>query len=109
MKIAKSLLLIVGVSLFSSTAVYAHSHLSKEEVKAQAVELCVNEAQKRYGKDSIVYRDEKAKLNRDPSRAKWNKSLKGATVKMRIKPESKRTSKYSCLVKTDRTITFFKA
>ena len=90
-------------------AAMADGHLSKSEVKAQAVQMCHAEAEKKYGVDSIVYSDDKAKISRDTSRAKWNKSLKGAMVKMKIKPKSKRAYKYNCLVKTDKTITFFKA
>lgn len=109
MKIVKSAVFACVFNLAAIPAVLADSHLSKAEVKAQAVEMCVTEAEKRYGENAIVYKDEQARIERDPSRAKWNKSLQGAMVKMKIKPQSKRTSKYSCLVKTDRTITFFKS
>ena len=108
MNLVKTLVIAAVLNTAAGTVAMAQDNLSKAEVKEQAVDICHTEAQRRYGENAIVYSDETARYSRDTSRAKWNKSLRGAMVKMRIKGKSKRSTKYECLVKTDRTVTFFK-
>lgn len=78
----------------------AQSDDVKAQVQAEAAALCQSNAQSRYGDTSIKSMSEKVK---------WSNGLKGAVVKMKIKPEKKRASKYSCVVSADRTVTFYKA
>ena len=86
-------LLTVGLSSASAR------EMTKEEVKSQAVEMCQEAAKSRYGENSVVSISKKAK---------WNNSLKGASVKLKIKPEAKRKSSYSCIVYVDEKVTFSK-
>jgi predicted negative regulator of RcsB-dependent stress response len=74
--------------------------MSKEEVKSKAVEMCQQAAQSRYGENSVLSISKKAK---------WDNSLKGASVRLKIKPESKRKSNYSCIVYVDKKVTFSKS
>ena len=97
--------IVLTLLLVSNTR--ADNHLTQQEVKEQAAKLCLAEAEKKYGVGAVLDKD-KARIIRDPSRAKWNKSLQGAMVKMKIKPQAKRANKYACLLKTDKSITFFK-
>jgi hypothetical protein len=75
------------------------AEMSKDEVKSQAVEMCQEAAKERYGENSVISVSKKAK---------WNNSLRGASVKLKIKPESKRKSNYSCIVYVDKKVTFSK-
>jgi hypothetical protein len=93
--IAASLTLL-AVSLSSVSA----AEMSKEEVKSKAVEMCQEAAESRYGENSVVSIGKKAK---------WNNSLKGASVRLKIKPESKRKANYSCIVYVDKKVTFSKS
>lgn len=108
MNVAKSLIVAVSLNLLTGVAVMAQEKASKSELRAMAVETCHAAAKEKYGDNAIVDSDEFAKVYRDVSRVKWHRSLKGMVLNMKIKPESKRKSKYTCLVKTDRTVTFFK-
>lgn len=82
------------------TTVSAQAQLSKSQVKEQAIETCQTEAKQRYGADSILSTGDKAK---------WKKGLKGAAVKLKIKPEAKRATKYMCVLGLDSSVTFYKA
>ena len=55
MKTFKPLAIAVLLNLAASPVALADGHLSKSQVKEQAVELCHSEAEKRYGVGSIVY------------------------------------------------------
>lgn len=87
-------------SVFTSINVAAQSDDDKAQLENMAVDICQNTAQQRYGENSIKSVSKKAK---------WSKGLKGAAVKMKIKPESKRSSKYQCVVSLDKTVTFYKS
>ena len=78
----------------------AQTELSKDEVKAQVIEACQTEAKARYGDDSIHYIS---------SKVKWMRAMGGASVKMKVKPESKRIVKYSCVLQQDKLVKFYKA
>lgn len=109
MNIAKTLLLAVTLNLSAGAAVMAQEKASKSELRAIAVESCLAAAKEKYGVDSVVDSEDFAKVYRNSSRVRWHSSLKGMTVKMKIKPESKRKGKYTCLVKSDKSVSFFKA
>ena len=109
MKTAKYLALIATINFLFALPVSAEQKATKSELRAMAVETCLNEAQNRYGENSVVDSDELASVYRDASRVRWNRGLKGMMVKMKIKPDSKRKAKYTCVVKTDKSVQFFKA
>lgn len=95
----RKVLVSAALGLVISTQVQAQT-LSKEEVMANAMDLCQQAAQKRYGDDSVKALGRKAK---------WSKGLNGASVKMKIKPKSKKARKYNCVVGTDSSTKFYKA
>ncbi len=109
MNIAKTLLVAIALNLSTGVAVMAQDKASKSELRAMAVESCLEAAKEKYGADSVVDTEEFAKVYRNTSRVRWHSSLKGMTVQMKIKPQSKRKGKYTCLVRTDRSVSFFKA
>lgn len=94
---------VIIVSVFSAAIalpVSAQSQADKASITSQAIEICQKEAQNRYGENSV---------KKIASKAKWSSGLKGSAVLMKIKPKSKRPSKYSCVVGIDKSVTFFKA
>jgi hypothetical protein len=95
----KPLLLACVINVIGSSAVLAQTELTKSEVKAQAIEACQTEAKKRYGQDSIKFIGNKVK---------WKNGMGGALVKMKVKPESKRVTKYSCVLQKDKLVKFYK-
>lgn len=97
-KINKTLVVVFGASLLMSFV--AQAELTKTQVKEQAIEICQNEAKSRYGESSVKFVGKKAK---------WVKDLKGASIKLKIKPQAKRTSNYSCVLGLDNSVTFYKA
>lgn len=97
-KYNRSLITAFGASLLISFA--AQAELTKTQAKEQAIETCQNEAKSRYGESSIKSVGKKAK---------WVKDLKGASINLKIKPKSKRASKYSCVLGLDNSVTFYKA
>ena len=99
-KFLKPLILACVINLVGSSAVLAQAELTKSEVRAQAVEACQTEAIKRFGEDSV---------KSIGSKTKWKKAMGGAVVKMRVKPQSKRVIKYSCVLQKDKTVKFYKA
>jgi hypothetical protein len=99
-KLLKPLLMACTLNVIVSSAAIAQAELSKEEVKDQVIEACQNEAKRSYGEDSIQYISHKTK---------WMKAMGGASVKMKIKPESKRVTKYSCVLQQDKVVKFYKA
>ena len=109
MNIAKTLVVAVVLNLLATASVMAEEMASKSELRAIAVEACLTAAKDKYGAESVIDSDEIAKVYRDTSRVRWNRGLKGMVVKMKIKPQSKRKAKYNCLVKTDKSVRFFKA
>lgn len=98
-KYLKPLVIACVLNLIASSAVLAQTELTKSEVKLQAVEACQTEAKKRYGEDSIKYIGTKVK---------WMKGMGGGLVKMKVKPKSKRTTKYSCVLQKDKIVKFYK-
>jgi hypothetical protein len=109
MKFAKPLLIAAAVNLSFAMASQAQEELSKEQLKEIAFDSCVESAKSRYGAESIVDFDKLAKTYSSKKRIKWQSGLSGVTVNMKIKPEKKRKAKYICLVKTDKTVEFFKS
>ena len=99
-KFIKPLIIACVLNVIGTSAVLAQTELTKSEVKAQAIEACQTEAKKRYGEDSIQYIG---------SKVKWMKAMGGASVKMKVKPESKRVTKYSCVLQKDKLVKFYKA
>ena len=100
MKITKTVLVAALLNLSVGMAAHAQDELSEAELREIAVETCQTSAKARYGDDSIVGMEK---------RAKWKGDLNGVMVKMRIKAESKPKRNYFCVVKTDKSVSFFKA
>jgi hypothetical protein len=98
--INKSLVMLSIVGLFFSSAVMAKIELTKDQVKQQVVQACELEAKNRYGEKAIKNIGKKSK---------WMKGLKGASIKLKVKPEAKRLTKYSCVLAVDSSVTFYKA
>jgi hypothetical protein len=98
-KFIKTLLVACAINVIGSSAVLAQVELTKDETKAQVVEACQMEAKKRYGDDSIQYIS---------SKVKWMKAMGGASVKMKVKPEAKRLTKYKCVLQQDQLVRFYK-
>lgn len=93
---------VIIVSAFSAAVALPVSALTLEDkasITSQAIEICQNEAQNRYGEDSI---------KKIGSTAKWSNGLKGSAVKMKIKARSNKPRKYSCVVGLDKSVTFYK-
>ena len=99
-KFMKPLLIACLLNVIASSAVLAQTNLTKSEVKAQTIEACQTEAKRRYGEDSIKFISTKVK---------WNSGMGGALVKMKLKPQSKRVTKYSCVLQQDQLVKFYKA
>lgn len=78
----------------------AKSDPEKTEIIKTAISTCESAAQNRYGANSIKSISD---------RVKWSSGLNGALVKMKIKPQAKRSQKYHCVVDINETATFFKA
>lgn len=95
-QIATASIALLTIGLSSANA----EDMTKDELKSQAVDMCQEAAKNRYGENSVVSISKKAK---------WNNSLKGASVRLKIKPESKRKSNYSCIVYVDKKVTFSKS
>ena len=98
-KFIKPLVIACVLNVIGSSAVIAQTELTKNEAKTQVIEACQIEAKKRYGKNSIKYIGKKTK---------WMNGMSGASVKMRVKLESKRAIKYSCVLQTDKLVKFYK-
>ncbi|WP_339719869.1 hypothetical protein [uncultured Paraglaciecola sp.] len=98
-KIIKPLLLACAINVLGSSVVFADVELTRDETKSKVVEACQTEAKKRYGEDSIEYISHKVK---------WMKAMGGAAVKMKVKPEAKRITKYSCVLQQDQLVRFYK-
>ena len=98
-KFIKPLVIACVLSVIGSSAVLAQTELTKGETKTQVIEACQTEAKKRYGDDSIQYIS---------SKVKWMKAMGGAAVKMKVKPESKRVTNYSCVLQQDQVVKFYK-
>ena len=104
-KFIKPLVIACVLHIIGTTAVVAQTQLTtqiqltKKEVKAIAVEVCQAEAKKRFGQDSIKHIGNKAK---------WMNGMGGASVKIKVKPQSKRVTKYSCVLQRDKLVKFYK-
>jgi hypothetical protein len=99
-KFMKPLVIACLLNVIGSSAVLAQTNLTKNEVKAQTIEACQTAAKKRYGEDSIKSIGKKVK---------WKNGMGGASVKMKLKPKSKRLTKYSCVLQPDQLVRFYKA
>jgi len=99
-KFLKPLFIVCVLNVVGSSTAIAQAELTRDEVQAQVIEACQTEAKKRYGEDSIEYISHKTK---------WMKAMGGALVKMKVKPESKRVTKYSCVLQQDSVVRFYKA
>jgi hypothetical protein len=99
-KFLKPLVIACVLNVLGSSVVFAQNDFTKNEMKSQAVEACQIAAKKRYGEDSIKYISNKTK---------WMDAMGGASVKMKIKPQSKRVTKYSCVLQKDSLVKFYKA
>lgn len=95
----KPLVLACALNLLGTSAVLAQVELTKDEAKKQVVEACEVEAKKRYGANSVEYIS---------SKIKWMKAMGGAAVKMKVKPEAKRVTKYQCVLQQDQVVRFYK-
>jgi hypothetical protein len=99
-KFLQPLVIACVLNVIGTSVVMAQTELTKDEVKAQVIEACQIEAKKRYGEDSIKYISKKTK---------WKNGMGGALVKMKVMPESKRLTKYSCVLQKDKLVKFYKA
>lgn len=97
-KFIKPLFIVTAINLLASSTAIAQL-LTKDETKAQVITACQIEAKKRYGEDSIEYISTKVK---------WMKAMEGAAVKIKVKPEAKRVTKYSCVLQQDQIVKFYK-
>jgi hypothetical protein len=95
----RHVIIVSAISAIFALPVSAESQEDKASVTSQAIEICQNEAQNRYGQDSI---------KKIATKAKWSNGLKGSAVKMKIKARSNKATKYSCVVGLDKTVTFYK-
>jgi hypothetical protein len=98
-KFIKPLVIACVFNVVASSSVLAQTELTKDEAKTQAIEACQTEAKKRYGEDSVQY---------IATKVKWMKGMGGAAVKMKVKPESKRVTKFSCVLQKDSVVKFYK-
>ena len=98
-KFLKPIVIACVLNVMASSVVLANTDLTKSEVKSQTIEACKTAAKKRYGEDSIQYISTKVK---------WMKGMGGALVKMKVKPKSKRMTKYSCVLQKDQVVKFYK-
>ena len=94
-----SLLSAVTFTIASTNIAWAQTESDKTALKEQALELCQSAAEKRYGDNAIKSLGKKAK---------WSKGLNGAMVKMKIKPKSKKASKFQCVVSLDKSVKFYR-
>lgn len=88
---------VASTSVSALTMENAQPHLTKTEVKEQAVDICRSETERRFGDSSVKY---------IAGKSKWSKDLDGAMVKMKIKRASKKMKKYNCLVKLDQSVSY---
>jgi hypothetical protein len=91
------LLTLATSSAYATTANRSEAHLSKADLKSQAMELCRAETEQRYGVNTI---------KRMASKSSWSSDLQAELVKIKIKPASKRPKKFYCVVKADKTIDY---
>jgi hypothetical protein len=98
-KFIKPLLIACVLNVIGTSAVLAQTELTKDEAKIQVIDACEVEAKKRYGEDSVQYIS---------SKVKWMKAMGGAAVKMKVKPDTKRVTKYSCVLQQDQLVRFYK-
>lgn len=89
-----------ALSLTGLSHVHAQTDAEKLQLSEQAITLCQSAAEKRYGENAVKSVAKKAK---------WSKGLRGAAVKMKIKPKAKKANKYNCVVGVDQQIKFYKA
>ena len=94
-----SLVSATCLTFLTSNLALAQSEADKLAVQEQALELCQSAAESRYGDGSI---------KKVGKKAKWSKGLNGAMVKMKIKPKSKKASKFQCVVSVDKTVKFYR-
>lgn len=98
-QILRKAAIISSLSIAMAFPTLAQTDEQKASITAQAIDICQTAAQNRYGDNSV---------KKVGSKAKWSNSLKGSAVKMKIKPKSKRATKYSCVVSLDKSVKFYK-
>lgn len=89
-------------ALVSGSVVHANMDnketlVSKADVREQAVNICRNETQQRYGDNAIKFIARKSI---------WSKYMQGALVKMKIRPQDSNSKHYYCVVKRDMSVDF---
>jgi hypothetical protein len=99
-KYIRTLVVACAVNVLVAPAAFSQTDLSKDEAREQASNVCQIQAQQRYGEKSV---------KSTSSKVKWNRDLNGASVKMKIKPKYKSTSKYVCVFGLDKSVIFYKA
>jgi len=95
----KIVLLTVLLSIWLFSAASAEAKLSRSEAEEQVTEVCQTAAEKRYGDGSIKVIGKNAK---------WKRGLRGAAINLKVKPKSKRSKKYLCVLEVDSTVAFYK-
>lgn len=95
----KIVLLTVLLSIWLFSAASAEAKLSRSEVEEQVTAACQTAAEKRYGDGSI---------KATGKYAKWERGLRGAALNLKVKPKSKRSKKYLCVLEVDSTVAFYK-
>ena len=96
------LFLILSVLCCSGVTVsdaYGQSDTVKNQLVSNAKKMCEIAAQKKYGVESVKSVND---------RVRWSKGHKGALVKMKIKPATKRLQKYHCIVDSSSTAIFYR-
>lgn len=99
-KFNQSLIVACAVNALMAPVAFSQTDISKDEAKEQATSVCQIKAQELYGENAV---------KSTSSKVKWNSHLNGASVRMSIKPSSKRKSKYVCTFGLDKSVTFVKA
>lgn len=98
-KFIKPFVIACALNMLGTSVVLAETEITKDEAKKQVIEACEVAAKERYGEDSVQYIS---------SKVKWMKAMGGAAVKMKVKPDAKRVTKYSCVLQQDMLVKFYK-
>lgn len=88
---------LISTSVLAVTTNTMEALASKADVREQAVDICRNETQQRYGEGAIKFIARKSI---------WSKYMQGALVRMKIRPEEQNSKHYYCVVKLDKSVDF---
>jgi hypothetical protein len=88
---------LVSAAAHAVTKDNIEAFTSKADVREQAVDMCRDETQQRYGDSAIKFIARKSI---------WSKYMQGALVRMQIRPEDSNSKHYYCVVKLDKSVDF---